>query len=331
MKKGLKITLIVLGTIAGILLAAAGVFSIWWNRILSNADLKESWSRTDGTVLENLRYGPAGSNTLDLFIPASADKDSPQALMLFIHGGSWMGGSKADETFAARRYAKEGYFTATMNYSLVNKDPGTNMLTMLDEIQQAITFIKEYTDGKGYYIDRMALSGISAGGHLAMLYGLRCASHSPIPVKFIAQRVGPAFLPYIFNFEEDVIRSAVADSDGEGKRVLDEVDKLMGWTSGKVLPRTQYTKENIDSLMTIVSPASYVGESSVPLLMAYGGKDNLVHRRHGDLMDSLYTARGIRHDILIFPNSSHPLGDDPDCAKVLTVKIKEYCKEYFGY
>ena len=331
MKKGIRISLIVLSSVLGLLLLTFCSTLIWFNGKLKNADLKESWSASDGQVLENLTYGPKASNKLDLFIPAGVSKEHPQALMLFIHGGSWTGGNRGEQNFAARRYAKEGYFTATMDYTVVSEKSAASMLSMLDEIQQAITFLKEYTDNLGFDINQMALSGISAGGHLALLYGLRCAGQSPIPVKFIAERVGPSCLPYIFEFKADDILRAVADPEGEGEPVLNEVDKLMKWTAGKTLPRQRYTKEIIDSLMLTVSPASYVNENSVPLLMAYGGKDGLVKQKHGELLDSLYTSFGIRHDLLIFPNSSHILGSDPDLAKAFTAKAKEYCKTYFGY
>lgn len=320
MKKGIRISLIILCTVLGMLLLTGCATLIWFNGKLKNADLKESWKSADGQVIGNLAYGPKTSNKLDLFIPAGASKDRPQALMLFIHGGSWTGGSRDEETFAARRYAKEGYFTATMDYTVVSKKSDANMLSMLDEIQQAITFLKEYTDRLGYDINQMALSGISAGGHLSLLYGLRCADSSPIPIKFIVERVGPSCLPYIFEVTEEDIRK-----DPEN------IDQLLKWTIGRTLPHERYTKGSVDSLMLTVSPASYVSENSVPLLMAYGGKDGLVKQKHGQLLDSLYASFGIRHDLLIFPNSSHMLGSDPECAKAFTAKAKEYCNEYFGY
>ncbi|MCR4572663.1 MAG: hypothetical protein K5787_02760 [Lentisphaeria bacterium] len=70
----------------------------------------------------------------DLYLPAKAEKDKPVGAMLFIHGGGWRTGWESDMSFACKRFAKEGYVTATMQYSLIDKEKHPRFADMLDDI-----------------------------------------------------------------------------------------------------------------------------------------------------------------------------------------------------
>jgi len=333
MKKLLKILLVIIGIIISLLVLAFVVFMLWKNKMETNAGLKEDWSEANGTVITDLHYGNKEANTFDLYIPNEASKDQPQALILFIHGGSWMSGSKEEMEYACRRYAKEGYFTATMNYSLIRKDSNeTSIPSMLDEINDCISEIKEYTNAKGYRIDRMSISGISAGGHLAMLYALKFGKESSIPIVFIAQRVGPTNLAKIFDISNETIDSLVADMKAKrNQEKKNELDKLIFSLAGKSLSSEMYTKEIIDSLLLTSSPISYVDSTSIPAVFAYGAKDSLVKPIQAQEIDSLYRIHQIPHKLFMFPNSNHFLGDDPEVSQKYINEVKEYCKKYFGY
>jgi len=332
MKKIAKYSLIGCGTVLGLIIAAAIGMGLWWNQIQKNGGYKEGWSDSDGQVERNLAYGDSTSQRFDFFIPASVSKEKPQALMLFIHGGSWTGGDKGEQEFACRRYAKEGYFTAQMNYTLISKNsPETNLTTMLDEIQMCISKIVEYTNEKGYQLDRVALGGISAGGHLALLYGLKCAEQSPLPIAFIASRVGPTDLTKIFAVPDSTIQAVAADvKAGKDNPHKAELDRLIRWMSGQTLQPDQYTRHHIDSLILSASPVTYVSQQSAPVLLAYGGKDPIVRPVHAHSIDSLLQAAHVPHRLIMFPNSGHMLGKDPDCATQFIGLVQQYCKQYLG-
>ena len=50
----------------------------------------------NGTVIYDQRYGEAERNLYDLYLPEDCSADRAQHLILFIHGGAWSGGDKAD-------------------------------------------------------------------------------------------------------------------------------------------------------------------------------------------------------------------------------------------
>ena len=206
MKKIMLWLFIVLTTVV---LSVLGLLAYAAWSIGHNAMTIESWSGADGEVCENLSYGPNQSNNYTLYWPAGLNGDAA-SLMLFIHGGAWMGGDKKDIEYACRRYAKQGYVTATMNYSLLSSDsPDVTVHTMTDEIDECIRAIQTYCKERGVTLRAMMLSGQSAGGHLAMLYSY--TYDSVIPIAFIAIQVGPTDLDYLLGSAADADHEYLRD------------------------------------------------------------------------------------------------------------------------
>lgn len=71
-----------------------------------------------GTVFRNQIYENENGNRYDLYIPAELDRMQDQNLILYIHGGSFNSGSKADGETWCRYYAAQGYITASVDYTL---------------------------------------------------------------------------------------------------------------------------------------------------------------------------------------------------------------------
>lgn len=75
----------------------------------------EEWKDSDGTIYTNLSYGN-GTNTFDLYIPNGIDILKKQPVMLFLHGGSWESGSKADMDYFCKFFTKARIYYS--NYGL---------------------------------------------------------------------------------------------------------------------------------------------------------------------------------------------------------------------
>lgn len=195
-KKVLSGCLLMLAVLVAIIVALAWT---WKSHITSGAMMEEAWDKADGERIADLKYGKRPMNTYDLYLPNTQrfSLAEQRGLMLFVHGGSWLGGDKSEQSYQCKRYAKEGYVTATMNYTLLDsKHPEINLLTMADEIDTCIHAIVRECGDRNINLQWMMLSGQSAGGHLAMLYGYKY--QSPLPLRFLAIQVGPVDLGILF-------------------------------------------------------------------------------------------------------------------------------------
>jgi acetyl esterase/lipase len=68
-------------------------------------------------ALKDLEYGKVSGRAmlLDLYLPEKGDKPLP--LIIWIHGGAWMAGSK-DGPSPALRFTRDGYAVAQVGYRL---------------------------------------------------------------------------------------------------------------------------------------------------------------------------------------------------------------------
>ena len=130
--------------------------------------IKVEWDESVGEIYSNLDYENDNVNQYDLYIPSGLDKSENQYLILFIHGGSFNSGSKEDGESWCKYYATKWYITASVDYTLQNQGKDASIYLMNEEIENAVTAIKQKTEELGYHIAGMAPCGVSAGGTLAM-------------------------------------------------------------------------------------------------------------------------------------------------------------------
>lgn len=90
-----------------------------------------------------------------------------RAAVIYVHGGAWIYGDKDNTqrpTF--RHLAGQGYVVMDVAYTLW---PDSDLPHMVQEVKQAILWLKRHSQRYGIDVNAITLSGASAGGHLALL------------------------------------------------------------------------------------------------------------------------------------------------------------------
>lgn len=107
----------------------------------------------------DLAYGPRPRNKLDLFRCGAAKAP----LFAFIHGGYWQRNAK--ETFACMTEGPlaNGMDVAFLGYTLA---PEATLPAIVDEIAEAVRWLRREGPRYGVAQGRLVVSGWSAGGHL---------------------------------------------------------------------------------------------------------------------------------------------------------------------
>ena len=107
-------------------------------------------------------------NTLDVYRPAQPGEGRP--ILLQIHGGAWILGQKEHQGLPLMNYlASRGWLCAAMNYRL---SPAATFPDHIVDVKRAIFWLRQNAAEFGADPSFVALTGGSAGGHLAALAAL---------------------------------------------------------------------------------------------------------------------------------------------------------------
>lgn len=280
----------------------------------------------------SVAYGPrqvgagaaddSSAQTYDLFLPDVPER-LPQEVpfFLFIHGGAWMAGSKSDGAAFAREMAKRGFLCASMNYALCPPESGTaSFADMMSDIDAMVSHIPAiYSALRRKPPAKIAIGGMSAGGHLALLYAydganpkvLSIGLRHAVGIGCVYSDCGPTDLSSD-EFEIAGLDGFKGDRDGRA-----------AWFS--VLAgggRDETEKKSLRARLRKYSPAALVVPGSPPTIAIYGetrrvkgtrvGTDGIVARQNYDALTNALVKCGVEHSakLLGYPHCQ-ALARDP--------------------
>ena len=255
-------------------------------------------------VYKNIKYGENERNTLDLYIPKDYQKEG---LLLYIHGGAWIAGDKSTYKKELKTYAKKGIACASINYRYVS---GTvSCYDILEDIETAVKVIYEKASSLGIRLNRMMLTGHSAGAHLSLLYAYKYQNTSCITPVAVASFAGPT----------DLTEDAYYEN-------WPSVYELFSYMIAKSFDEN--TKADVKEDLLQVSPISYVNENSVPTIIAQGEKDNVVDKENAIRLENVLKSNNVEYYAYYYPSSGHGLENDKKINQQAYAKFDEFVLKY---
>lgn len=122
------------------------------------------------TAVVDIPYCTASSaQTLDIYYPAS---QGPWPVVIYVHGGSWMEGSKA-EGAGWQTLTDHGFLVASIGYRLAAE---SKFPAMIEDVKCAVRYLRANSQLHNLDPNRIGAIGASAGGHLVGLLGVADAS-----------------------------------------------------------------------------------------------------------------------------------------------------------
>lgn len=119
-----------------------------------------SLNGTPATFVD-VKYGEHERNVFDIWL---ADSEKPTPLVMYIHGGGFIGGDKSRyyESEDWERFLDAGVSIATINYRFMNEEPYGILGSMMDS-KRCLQYICHNAEKYNIDKNRMACSGGSAG------------------------------------------------------------------------------------------------------------------------------------------------------------------------
>ena len=117
------------------------------------------------TAIKNLSYpSKFKDNTADIYLPTGP---GPHPVILWAHGGAFVGGDKSDIEVYATALASEGYAAVCINY---RRAPEAKYPTPVMQTDEAYAWLKTVAAEHSLDTGRLVLAGDSAGAHIAGQY-----------------------------------------------------------------------------------------------------------------------------------------------------------------
>ena len=288
------------------------------------------WNDSYGTYYYDLSYGDSSYNKYDLYVPKNISETNPNAkhLIMMIHGGAWMGGSKKSERDWCEYYTVKGYTTATVNYTLYENDSVTNIDLINEEMKVCVRNIKETCAEKGIQLVDMAVYGFSAGGCQALLYGFKEKDTSALPVKFIFEQSGPSsFNPDIWTKKQGLIDYVIQQTEND--ETTKGRAKFISKFTGKNVTEEMVKNGDAEIFWKEISPYYYINKDSVPCIFAYGALDGIVPPVSSKILVDALKKNKVHYDFVDMKNSGHQLSYDYELQKEFVRLANIYCDTYF--
>jgi len=158
---------------------------------------------TEAKTTLNVKYGASALQNMDIYLPAN--RTSNTGLVIFAHGGSFIGGDKDDYTTLVKELVRNDFAVININYRLVD---ATGLYDSPVRHMQSAVKIKDQVSDVSLAIDyaiahakewqvsesKIALAGHSAGATLALLYSYDARNTNK--VKVVANLAGALDLTF---------------------------------------------------------------------------------------------------------------------------------------
>lgn len=241
------------------------VMTVLITLVVTTSLFAQNKKKPDGKPLPptyaDVPYGQYDADKLDFW---KAEGDGPRPLLVYIHGGGWIGGNKSLPASAVTPYLKKGISCASVEYRLT----GTASLPApVHDAARAIQFLRSKAKEWNINKSRIALTGGSAGACTSMwilLHDDLADPKSNDPVLRESTRVTAAAV----NAGQTSIDPKVIEG-WLGPNVLKH--RMIAMAVGeKTIEDALKNYDKHRALYVEFSPYNHLDSGDPPLLMTYG-------------------------------------------------------------
>lgn len=246
------------------------------------------------TVIPN---SPYGKRSLRLNIYRRDDKKK-YPVLLMVHGGAWSSGDRSMQIPLAQQIATHGYVTIPVEYRL---SPEAPYPAALYDLKTAVRWVRANAKKYGMDTTCIAISGCSAGGHLASLVGMTNGS--------LRHEGTGAYRQYSSAVQ------AVVDMDGiltfVNKENIEETNENIRKMGGQLPKNAIWLRGNYADAKEIweeASPLLWVTQKSAPICFInslnpryHAGRDELIEKlKQYDIYSEMHQIKEDLHPFWLF-------------------------------
>lgn len=239
----------------------------------------------------NLVYGPAERNVMDIYLPDGVENPP---LVMYIHGGAWFRGDKAQVEDYDRRAKMNaaGIAVATINYQWSQQ---AKWPAQKQDIEAAIRFLQENAGEFGYDMNRFVVWGQSSGAHLALWSAAMAAQDPSLGIDAVVSWYAPSNL---YELWDDRLAD---DVPGGNEREPDPTpeSQLLGMDA-------RQNRDAADAASADIALGALPADAVIPpILLVHGTADTRVSPLQSDRVFEVLQARGADVQLIRVEGGNH--------------------------
>jgi acetyl esterase/lipase len=256
-------------------------------------------------ALTDITYLTANNYEQKLDVYRRRDLTGPQPTLIYIHGGGWIGGSKAGAMNLLMPWFEMGWTIVNVDYRLTRVSPAP---AAVEDCLCAMRWVASHAQTYGIDLTRLVVSGESAGGHLALTTGM-------IPDSAGLDRQCPgAPLPKV---------AAIVNFYG----ITDVTDLLDGPNQKAYAVSWLGSAANREEIAKRVSPLTYVRPGLPPILTVQGDADPIVPYTHSLRLQDALGKANVPHQLITVTGGKHGLFTADEYIRVYA-EIRAFLAKY---
>lgn len=222
---------------------------------------------------KGIEYGRVGDRALELDLYSPKDLAKPVPGLIFIHGGGWKSGNRADYRPYTIPFAQKGYVVATMSYRFSQE---ALFPAAVEDAKCAVRWMRANAAQLHVDPDRIGIIGGSAGGYLSLMVGYTAGDkrleghggHEGVSsaVQAVVDLYGPT------DFDRPIAHDNPTVTDFLGKHFKDDPE-----------------------LFRFASPINHVDAKDPPTFVLQGTIDSIVPVEQSDILVEKLQKLGVPH------------------------------------
>jgi acetyl esterase/lipase len=261
-------------------------------------------------VFPDVTYGVANNYALKLDVWQRKDARGPAPTLIYYHGGGWIFGDRTGATLQLLPYLEMGWNVVNVEYRMasVSRAPAA-----VEDCRCALHWVVRNAKQYNVDIQRIVLTGHSAGGHLSLIVGM-LPNGTGLDSECYGDDVGA---------DRKLNVAAIINWFG----IADVNDLIQGPNVKNYAVMWMGSQTDAVAIAKRVSPLTYVRSGLPPVLSIHGDQDAVVPYEQSVRLHQALTAAGVPNQLITIKGGGHGQFSDNQLEEAYG-KVRGFLREH---